>query len=108
VRYFHSNLNLGPHIEIQAFENPEKKYAVLGVHGGRHGEIRRGMATYEFEEMCELQGFPPDMEIPFFTRQKAREAVGNAVPVMMAEAIAKAVRKATGSNPVSASKDKGE
>ncbi len=94
-RYFHSNINLEPYLEVSLFEHPDKKLAVLAGHGGAMGQIERGMCSYPFPEMCELQGFPPDMEIPFFTRQKAREAVGNAVPLCMAESIAKAVKKAT-------------
>ncbi len=92
-RYFHSNLNLKPFLEVSLFENPEYKYAVLANHGVKQGTIHYRQATYTWPEMCELQGFPPDMEIPFFTRQKAREAVGNAVPLSMSEAIAKAVKK---------------
>ena len=90
-RYFHSNLNLLPFVEVALFEHPEKRRAVLGAHGGREGTTYRRMTTYSWAEMCELQGLPEGYDLPF-TRQAKREAVGNGVPLSMGRAIAKAVK----------------
>lgn len=94
LRYFHSNLNLRPFVETVALQHPEWKYAVLAGHGGAEGTIDRRMATYSWPEMCELQGLPGGFDLPGFTRQAKREAVGNGVPLPMGRAIAKAVRAA--------------
>ena len=93
-RFFHSNLNLEAHVEVALFEHYEWKHAVLAVHGGKEGTVLRGMATYTWPEMCELQGVP-GFDLPPFTRAGKREALGNAVPMAMGRAIAKAVRRAT-------------
>jgi DNA (cytosine-5)-methyltransferase 1 len=42
-----------------------------------------------FTELCELQGLPSDFEIPFIA--KKNQAIGNGVPLPMAQAIAAAV-----------------
>ncbi|KKN26079.1 hypothetical protein LCGC14_0878440 [marine sediment metagenome] len=96
-RYFHSNLDLERFIDVTLFEDPEWKHAVLAVHGGREGEVRRGMATYSWKERCELQGVPADFlaDAPF-TRRGKNEVLGNGVPMAMGRAVAKAVRKAAG------------
>jgi DNA (cytosine-5)-methyltransferase 1 len=94
LRYFHSNLNLKPLIQVEAFEHPEWKYAVLAGHGGAEGSIVRRMATYSWAEMCELQGLPAGFDLPGFTRAAKREAVGNGVPLGLGRAIASAVKQA--------------
>lgn len=43
-----------------------------------------------FTKLCELQGLPSDFEIPFIA--KKNQAIGNGVPIPMAQAIASAVR----------------
>lgn len=43
-------------------------------------------------EMAELQGLPPEFDIPAFTRGALSKAIGNGVPVHMAKAIAEAVK----------------
>jgi DNA (cytosine-5)-methyltransferase 1 len=91
-RYFHSNLNLEPHLEVALFEHPEFKHAVLAGHGGAYGSVVRGMAKYPWAEHCELQGLPPDFNLPGFTVTAKYEAVGNGVPLSMGRAIANAVR----------------
>lgn len=54
-RYFHSNLNLEPYIEVSLFENPIKKLCVIASQRkGAKGTVKRGIATYDFPEMCEL------------------------------------------------------
>jgi DNA (cytosine-5)-methyltransferase 1 len=96
VRYFHSNLDLAPFLDVALFEAPVFKHAVLAGHGsGWHtGSVIKGIATYPWEEMCRLQGAPADLTLSGFTRQAARKAVGNAVPLPMGRAIAQAVRRA--------------
>jgi DNA (cytosine-5)-methyltransferase 1 len=95
-RYFHSNLNLAPHIEFAALEHPVFKHAVLAGHGPAVGKITNGIAKYPWPEHCTLQGLPEDFKLPGFTRQAAYEAVGNGVPLPMGRAIARAVRQALG------------
>ena len=68
-RYFHSNLPLARYVEVAAFEHPVRRYAVLARHGGKEGTVHRRMATYSWAEMCELQGLPPDFDLPGFTRR---------------------------------------
>ena len=94
VRFFHSNLNLRPFVEVAALEHPEFKHAVLAGHGGAIGSVQRGMAKYPFREACTLQGLPPDFDLPGFTQQAKYEAVGNGVPLHMGRAVARAVKRA--------------
>lgn len=94
LRYFHSNLELRRYIEVEALQAAEWKYAVLAGHGGAEGSIQRRMATYGWSEMCELQGLPADFELPGFTREAKRKAVGNGVPLPMGRAVARAVKQA--------------
>ena len=96
LRFFHSNISLRSHVEVQVFQPREFKYAVLAGHGGAEGSIQRRMATYAWPEMCALQGLPEDFDLPGFNRQAKREAVGNGVPLPMGRAIAKAVKAALG------------
>ena len=95
VRFFHSNLNLRPHIQIETFESPYFNHAVLAGHGGAVGSIQHGMAKYSLEDACELQGLPRAFDLPGFTKQAKYEAIGNGVPLAMGRAIALAVREAT-------------
>jgi DNA (cytosine-5)-methyltransferase 1 len=95
-RYFHSNLNLYPHVDVALFEPMEFKHAVLAGHEGKIGTVHRGKAKYPFSEACTLQGLPADFDLPGFTREAAYKAVGNAVPLPMGRAIARAVRRALG------------
>lgn len=94
VRYFHSNLNLRPFIEVETFEPVDFKHAVLAGHGCAVGKVVQGMAKYPLVEACVLQGLPPDFDLPGFTKQAKYEAVGNGVPLPMGRAIAKAVKLA--------------
>lgn len=91
VRYFHTNLDIEPHLETALFLNPHWKHAVLAGHGSREGSVVRGMATYTWEDMRQLQGLPEDYDIPVFKRKEKREVVGNAVPYPVARALAKAI-----------------
>lgn len=94
LRYFHSNLNLRPHVCVEALQTAPWRYAVLAGHGGAEGTVERRMATYSWAEMCELQGLPEGFDIPGFTREAKRRAVGNGVPLPMGRAIARAVKAA--------------
>jgi len=94
-RYFHSNLDLAPHVELAALECHEWNYAVLAGHGGGVGSVQRRMAKYSLQDACRLQGLPDNFtdRLPF-TRQWKYEVVGNGVPLPMGRAIARAVKSA--------------
>lgn len=70
---------------------------VLAGHGGLSSEAmeRRHIAARSVAEMCELQGLPRDFadELPF-TEHGKRRVIGNMVPLPMALAIARAVKRA--------------
>lgn len=93
-RWFHSNLNLRPFVRVAALEPSDFRHAVLAGHGGAEGTVQKGMASYSWRDMCELQGLPADYDLPGFTRQAKREAVGNGVPLPMGRAVARAVKRA--------------
>lgn len=96
-RYFHTNLDILPHLEGWAtLEDPVFKHAVLAGHGGAVGSVYRGMAKYSWAEMCALQGLPADYDIPCLTKRFRQEVVGNAVQYDVARALARALRRATG------------
>lgn len=45
-----------------------------------------------WEQFCELQGLPPDFDLPGMTKGGRYAAVGNGVPVPMGEAVARAIQ----------------
>lgn len=93
VRYFHSNLDLKPFIDVALFEHPEFAYAVRAANrSGSKGTVRRGLASYYFADMCELQGLPRDFDLPDLLAASKEKAVGNGVPLCMGLAIARAVK----------------
>lgn len=47
------------------------------------------------EHLLHGQGLPDDFDLPPFTMQAKRQAIGNGVPLPMGRAIAKAVKEAT-------------
>jgi len=49
-----------------------------------------------FRELCRLQGLPIDFDLPGFTIEGKKRAVGNGVPLVMGQAIANAIRNAYG------------
>lgn len=67
-------------------------------HGGQATciatEGRRGGRARSWATFCELQGLPPDFDLPGFTRAAKFQAVGNGVPVAMARVIARSVTDA--------------
>lgn len=73
----------------------------IGVHGGGRAEgfpggHLPGAQTQSIEEACVAMGLPPDFtnEMPFTIHGK-RQVIGNAVPMPMGRAIARAVRTLT-------------
>jgi DNA (cytosine-5)-methyltransferase 1 len=93
-RYFHSNLNLQPHIKINLFENPEFKYAVRAANrASGYGTVRRRLASYDLPEACELQGLPSTWRLDSFYKEAQLKAVGNGVPLPVGREIARAVLK---------------
>ncbi len=51
-----------------------------------------------FRELCRLQGLPDSFDLPGFTVEAKKRAVGNGVPLIMGQVIAAAVRAAYGLN----------
>ena len=47
-----------------------------------------------FEQLCKLQGLPPEFELPDFTVKGKKRAVGNGVPLQIGRILAEAVKKA--------------
>jgi DNA (cytosine-5)-methyltransferase 1 len=62
------------------------------------GVTREGAAlandSRSFRELCRLQGLLDDFELPGFTREEAKRAVGNGVPLQLGRVIARAVTEA--------------
>ena len=50
--------------------------------------------TRSFEELCRLQGLPEGFDVPSFTVEAKKQAVGNGVPLVMGRTLARAVRVA--------------
>jgi DNA (cytosine-5)-methyltransferase 1 len=63
-----------------------------GGRGGNHPTITANDTTTPWATFCQLQGLPPDFDIPAFTDGARRRAVGNGVPVPMARALARAIQ----------------
>ena len=96
-RYFHSNLNLHPYINVSLFEHPEYKYVVRAANrASGYGTVRRRMASYDLPEACELQGLPRNWNLPAFKKETQLKVIGNAVPLPMGRAIAKAIKQVLG------------
>lgn len=49
-----------------------------------------------FAELCRLQGLPADFDLPGFTVEEKKRAVGNAVPLVMSRVVAQAIHRAYG------------
>jgi DNA (cytosine-5)-methyltransferase 1 len=95
-RYFHSNLDLRPHIQLAPLEPAAWHHAVLAGHGPAVGRVARSMTKYAWPEACALQGLAEPLVLPGFTRTARYEALGNGVPLPMGRAVARAVRQAIG------------
>jgi DNA (cytosine-5)-methyltransferase 1 len=105
-------------IEVVALEAPFWHHGILGdarpipvklLKGGKVKQytVRAGHDSYlshrssagksmDIKEMCELQGLPVNFcdEMPF-TMHGKRQIIGNAVPIPLGRALAKAISKAT-------------
>ena len=99
-RYFHSNLNLEPFINVSLFENPVKEPCFVGTEYSKGLRLKVGRGQHyhpsrPWELLCELQGLPPDFELKPFTKEWRGRVLGNGVPLSMGREIAKAVRNCT-------------
>jgi len=94
--WFGSRQGLTLHPEQSIFQRPDAvKNVVLSGHSavGRGGEHYK--VTLTIPEMCKLQGLPDNFADEFpFTAHGKRRVIGNAVPLPMGRALAKAVKKA--------------
>jgi site-specific DNA-cytosine methylase len=86
---------LRAHIDFPLFLS-EPKQTVTGRHEGAVGTPGKDYSTrYSLEEMLDLQGLPRDIfKHSPLTMQGKRKLIGNAVPLPMAEALARAVKEA--------------
>lgn len=78
----------------------------FGNRSGVHLQIERGRPVRgcepaalandgrSFQELCRLQGLPADYDLPGFTVEEKKRAVGNGVPLVMGRIIAQAIRRA--------------
>jgi len=82
-------------VGIQLFENPVYEYCVTAHdHTGSNWEGSRRGKGRSWRQMANLQGLPPEWDIPLFKRLELGKAIGNGVPLPMGRAVAKAVRRA--------------
>lgn len=84
------------------------RHIQFGSREGRMLQIPRGSPVAGAEpaalandgrscgELCRLQGLPEDFQLPGFTVEAAKRAVGNGVPIVMGRVLAQAVRRAYG------------
>jgi len=85
------------HVDDLNFYRVRKVAPVTGRNEGRVGSPEKDYSPPRrtLGEMCELQGLPPDwLEHQPWTMQAKRKMIGNGVPIPMARALARAVRKA--------------
>jgi len=72
------------------------------------GAVRGALTCYEeigVEMMRDIQGFPKDHKLPYWTMMGKKRAYGNAVPIPMAEYLAGLVRFSAGTQSVSSQED---
>lgn len=85
--------------EVAIFETIESPVTVLAGHGpvGRGGE--QWKVPQKVPDMCRLQGLPENFtdDMPFTVSGK-KSVIGNAVPLSMGKAIAKAIKEINGGN----------
>lgn len=62
-----------------------------GGSGGEEGTVMASDTSTPWDRFCALQGLPVGFDLPFMTNGAKRRAVGNGVPIPMAEALAQAV-----------------
>jgi DNA (cytosine-5)-methyltransferase 1 len=97
-RFSFGGLDLRPHLQLAALDNPVWEYAVVGGNGGPdHGRKTWGQGSQAVPHMLRLQGLRGDFFTGSpFTVHAQRRMLGNGVPLPMGRAIAKAVKKALG------------
>jgi len=61
---------------------------VKGTKGETSGGCVTGKDDRSFPACCEIQGLPPDFNIPFFTLEGKKQAVANAVPLPLSRYVA--------------------
>lgn len=103
-----AKLDISPY--CAAFDNPKWSPRVLASGGTsgcmgprKHRKKRTDLHnrlrdTRYFEEAKRLQGLPPEFDLPPFTVQAKIRALGNAVPLPLGRAVAKAVKAALASS----------
>ena len=96
-RFSFGGIDPRPFLEVALFESPEWQPAVLAGHDDHMSARERLGRSRTWQEMAVIQGLPPDFDLPGFTEQGKRSAIGNGVPLPMGRAVAKAVRRAAGS-----------
>jgi DNA (cytosine-5)-methyltransferase 1 len=91
VNTAHDHLDGAERIAARRYKATARDASAIGITGGHAGNARR----YSLAEMLHLQGLPADLfDHSPFTMQGKRKLIGNAVPLPMARALAKAVRRA--------------
>ena len=81
------------------------RHIQFGSWSGKSITVDRGVTDYAaspaalasqgtLEEVREKQGLPVDFDLPGFTREEARRAIGNGVPIPMGRVIASAIASA--------------
>ncbi len=63
-----------------------------GGKGGIAPTVTASDSSTPWEQFCELQGLPSGFDLPVFTNGAKRRAVGNAVPLPLARALAAAIK----------------
>lgn len=87
-------IDLRRFIDYAPLAPQRRAYTVLAGHGSVAGQRDRGLPGYSIQEMCELQGLPPDyLDKAPFTVHGKKYVIGNGVPLPMGRAIANAVRE---------------
>lgn len=85
-------IDLRAFIDYAVLAPQRRAYTVLAGHGSVAGQRSRGLPGYNIQEMCELQGLPPDyLDKAPFTVHGKKYVIGNGVPLPMGRAIAAAV-----------------
>ncbi len=69
-------------------------HTLVVPHGPRHPHPKPTVLGHDsrpYAEIAALQGLPPAFTLPSFTRQGAKQAVGNGVPLALGSAMARAI-----------------
>lgn len=95
-RFSFGGIDPRPFLEVALFESQEWQPAVV-AGGSDHMSARDRLGrSRTWREMAVVQGLSADYDLPGFTEQGKRSAIGNGVPLPMGRAIAKAVRASIG------------